>query len=176
MPVRLVAHAHAVYRVVRAGWPDPLDTSFSRDRGGRWNAPGSHRVLYTCCSLPVARAVAREALARAGVTVDDLQPAFRPILVEVAWRGQLVDVASAEGVSAAALPATYPRGTGYTVTQPLGRSWHEAGIAGVVCRSAALSRAGLDRWEGPHEPFGEAALFVDNTSSRPSIVRRHEEA
>ena len=74
MSERRFAHRHQpVYRVVRAGWEDPLDASFSRwwpDR--RWNI-ADFAALYCCCSEAVARAVAQDVLRVASVLLEDLQ-------------------------------------------------------------------------------------------------------
>ena len=35
-------------RVVDPDWADPLDASFSRSGGGRWNPPGAFAALYLC--------------------------------------------------------------------------------------------------------------------------------
>ncbi|MFN8558508.1 MAG: hypothetical protein U0531_14580, partial [Dehalococcoidia bacterium] len=54
----LVEHDHVpVFRVVRAGWPNPLDASFSHNQSNRWNPRGAFPALYTCCSPAVARAI-----------------------------------------------------------------------------------------------------------------------
>jgi len=42
-------------RVVDPAWADPLDASFSRRAGGRWNPPG-FAALYLCRDLETARA------------------------------------------------------------------------------------------------------------------------
>lgn len=129
-------------------------------------------MLYTCCSVAVARAVAVEALERAGLLLADLAPEYRPSLIELAWRGEVVDLISPGGIEAAGLPAGYPHQIRHGTTQPLGRAWHAEGLAGVVCRSASLARTGLLRWQGAHERFGEVAIFVANATARPALLRR----
>jgi len=170
----IMDHQHEpVYRVVRAAWADPLDTSFSRQRpDNRWNPPGEFGALYVCCSEPVARAVTLDILGFAGLVLDDLLPAVRPQLVEIGWSGPVVDVASAEGVAAAGFPASYPRGIAYGDTQPAAAVWHRAGREGVVCRSASLLRMGVREWSGPHERWSELAIFVANAARKPSLLRR----
>jgi RES domain-containing protein len=172
LSARVIAHGHVpIFRVVRAGWADPLDTGGARKHGGRWNPPKSFPVLYACCSVAVARAVARERLDHAGVVLDDLGPQALPQLVELAWKGTVVDLASADGLASAGLPLDYPRGVGHDRTQPLGQAWHGARRAGVLCRSATLGRAGFSAWQGPHEPFSEAAIFTGN-APKPRLLRR----
>jgi RES domain-containing protein len=169
---RSLHHRHVpLYRVVRARWGDPLDATQSQARGGRWNPPSSFPVLHACCSATVARALARERLDQAGVVLDDLQPDAMPQLVEIGWEGRVVDVVSAEGVAAAGLPPDYPRGVGHERTQPLGKSWHKARRAGVVCRSATLGRSAFSAWSGAHETFSEVAIFVDH-ARRPKLLGR----
>lgn len=56
--MQTVQHDHLpLYRIARAGWADPLDIEPGRRTGGRWNAANTHGVLYTCCSVAVARAI-----------------------------------------------------------------------------------------------------------------------
>lgn len=160
-------------RVVRAGWTDPLDASYSRagiDR--RWNT-GDFPALYCCCSEAVARAVARDIFWAAGVAqLSELQSAYRPQLVEIAWSGEVVDVASEEGVAAAGLPSSYPAGVERRATRQRAVDWHTDGAHGVVCRSASLHRMGLATWTGDHRPWGELAIWVGNARNEPELLRR----
>lgn len=171
----LVAHDHLpLLRVVQRGWAAPLDASHSHREGGRWNAPGAFAVLYASCSEAVARAITYERLDRAGVVLADLQPASLPQLVEIAWKGSLVDVFSKRGVAACGLSADYPEGTGYDRTRPLGAALAASGHPGLLCRSATLSRAGVRTWPADHRPWGEVALFV--ASARlPRLLRRRRD-
>ncbi len=171
MTPRLVLHRHRpLYRVVRAGWADPLDPGFSQRRPDRrWNT-AAFPALYCCCSPRVARAVARDLFRFAGVELEELAPAFRPRLVELAWWGRVVDVASARGVAAAGLPTSYPRGVEKEATRERAVEWHRAGAQGVVCRSASLARLGLAVWRGGHEPWSELAIYVENSDNRPRLL------
>ncbi len=171
MPV-LIQHEHEpLYRVVRAGWQEPLDTSYGRARGGRWNAPGSYDVLYTACSRRVARFVALDIFRMAAVTLEDLMPATRPALAEIAWQGPVVDAMSEHGLEVAGLPLHYPRAIGHETTQALARHWHDDGNEGVACRSASVARAGLEEWTEPHEPWSELAIFIANAGMQPALLR-----
>lgn len=174
---RSVAHTHEpIYRVVRAGWADSLDASFSqRAADNRWNT-FEFPALYCCCGLPTARAVTRDILRLAGVEVEDLQPAFRPRLVEVRWTGEVVDVVSAEGVASAGLPPSYPDGVSKVHTRRLATEWHSAGSQGVVCRSASLWRMGLTDWSGDCTRTGEIVLFVQNCRTPPAKVGHRDDA
>ena len=109
---RTVAHKHVpLCRVIRRGWADPLDTSYSQraSADNRWNTP-DFPALYCGCSERVSRAVARDIFRLAGIGFEDLQDAMLPQLVEIAWAGEVVDVASPEGVAAAGFPLDYPVG------------------------------------------------------------------
>lgn len=171
----LVDHEHLVYRVVRRGWRDPLDASFSQTRtSNRWNTP-RFPALYACCSEPVARGVAQDVFRLSGITVEDLQPDARPSLVEIAWSGRVVDVASAAGLAAAGFGADYPVGTTADLTQAAAARWHREGREGVVCRSASLARTGFADWTGPHMRWGELAIFPDNARQPPRRRRTRED-
>ena len=173
-PPRIVAHDHVpLCRVVRRGWTDPLDTSYSQrvSANNRWNTPG-FPALYCACSERVARAVVRDVFRLAGVELADLQEAMLPQLVEIGWTGQVVDVASAEGVLAAGFPPDYPAGIDKAQTRAAAEAWHATGAGGVLGRSASLLRAGLRAWDGPHESWSEIAVFVNNTPQRPAMLRR----
>jgi len=174
-PYRSSPHDHQpVYRVVRAGWPDPLDASFSqRALDNRWNTL-DFPALYCCCALEVARAVTRDILGFAGTEIEDLQPAYRPRLVEVEWSGEVVDLVSAEGVAAAGLPDSYPEGVSKRRTRELAEEWHERAAEGVVCRSASLHRLGVSDWSGGCRRVGELALFVDNCRVQPRRLRHQD--
>ena len=41
-----VRRGGACNRLAEPHWADPLDTSFTREHGGRWNAPGAFGMLY----------------------------------------------------------------------------------------------------------------------------------
>jgi len=172
---RRIAHRHQpFYRVVRAGWKDPLDASFSqRAPDNRWNGP-AYPVLYCCCSVRVARAIVRDLFALAGVELAELQPAYRPALVEIGWRGEVIDVASPQGVEAAGLPESYPEGVSRVQTRKAAALWHGQGAEGILCRSASLWRRGFSEWRGPHPPWAELALFVENCHRWPRLRSRRQ--
>jgi RES domain-containing protein len=171
----LTAVAGPLYRVVRAGWSDPLDATWSQTAGDRrWNT-ADFPALYCCRSLPVARAVTRDLLGLAGIEIDDLQPAYRPRLVEIGWEGELVDVATAPGVAAAGFPDAYPEGVDRAATRRAAVRWHRQGREGVACRSASLERLGFHDWTGPAERFSEAALFVETCRTPPRRVGHRDD-
>ena len=166
----------ALYRVVRAGWSDPLDATWSQTaRDRRWNLP-DFPALYCCLSLDVARAVTRDLLGFSGIELAELQPAFRPRLVEISWSGEVVDVATAAGVAAAGLPESYPDGVDRSATRRAAAAWHRQGREGVAGRSASLRRLGFSTWSGPPERFSEAALFVENCRMHPVRLGHRDDA
>jgi hypothetical protein len=168
----LIEHSHMVYRVVRQGWSDPLDASYSQTRtDNRWNTP-AFPALYACCSERVARAVTLDRFRLSGVELEDLHPDVYPALAEITWSGVLADVASAAGVIAAGFPVTYPTGVPTAETQTAATAWHAGGVEGVVCRSASLARFGFSEWKDPHQPWGEVAIFPQNAARAPRRRRK----
>ncbi|HEV7519020.1 MAG TPA: RES domain-containing protein [Thermoanaerobaculia bacterium] len=175
-PLRtLVLAGQVLYRVVRAGWSDPLEATWSQTaRDRRWNTI-DFPALYCCLSLDVARAITRDLLGLAGVELDDLQPAYRPRLVEIGWSGELVDVATAPGVAAAGFPGSYPEGVHRSDTRRAALRWYRQEREGVACRSASLHRLGLAKWTGAPERWSEAALFVDHCRTPPVRLGHHDD-
>jgi len=174
----LMDHDHVpLYRVVREDCADPLDCSSSRRRlnDSRWNTP-EFSALYCCCSEWVARAVTLDRLRLAGVELSDLQPGVRPQLVEVEWKGRVVDATSPDGVAAAGFDRDYPDGTRKEQTRRVATEWHATGAEGVVCRSAALQRRGSSHWSGAHQRWSEVAIFPDKAAVAPRVVRRRGDA
>lgn len=170
---RTFVHDHQpIYRVVRRGWSDPLDSSFSRRRDDRrWNTP-DFPALYCCCSEVVARDVTRDLLLEAAVEPEDLQPDLRPQLVEIGWRGEVVDVVTEEGVAEAGFPMDYPAGVVLADTQEAAKVWHQKAAEGVCCRSASVHRRGRASWSEEHEVFGEVAIYPDNAEEAPRLLSR----
>ncbi len=170
-------HTHLpIYRVVRKGREDPLDTSFSQRASGnnRWNTP-QFPALYCCCSERVARAVTLDVFRLAGMELTDLQPNAQPQLVELSWSGPVIDMVSPGGIHAAGFPADYPERVTKEQTRKAAATWHENGALGVVCRSASLSRQGFSNWIEPHPTWGELAVFVTNNPAQPRLLLRRED-
>jgi hypothetical protein len=117
----------------------------------------------------------RDVFRWAGIESADLQPAMLPQLVEINWTGDVVDVASPDGVAAAGFPPDYPVGIGKAQTRATAKTWHDSGAAGVVARSASLMRLGLRRWDGGHEDWSETTVFVNNSANRPTVRQRRNE-
>ncbi len=71
------------FRVADPDWQGPLDGSYSRTQGGRWNSPGSFPVVYLNATLSVARAFAKSHYEGLTYGFDDYKPSKLPILVAV---------------------------------------------------------------------------------------------
>ncbi len=157
------------FRVAERAWDDPLDPSFARLRGGRWNPPGSWRTLYLNEDLMTARLNVAGFAAQWPYEPEDLRGDTGPDLA-VATLPRRQDVADAhtpEGLDGLGLPTTYPVDTegelvGHRACQAIGVAVHNAGLRGVHCRSAHAA-AGAGR---------ELAWFPATTRSRATLVRR----
>jgi hypothetical protein len=169
--MRHVERAGTYMRVADPAWADPLDASFSRIRGGRWNPPAAFAALYLCRDVATARANARRLVDGQPFTFDDLLPERLPVLVETEVPDdRYVDGVSARGLAAVNLPATYPldgrgRAVGHKRCQAIGAAAWAAGERGVACRSAA-----------PGAPAGseELALFDRGLRLRRGRRQRFE--
>lgn len=144
--MRLCTVGGTYLRVFDPDWDDPLDSKHARRVGGRWNAPGSFRVLYLNESVSSARANAKRVMARQralGISVDMLEPSGLPALQRVAVpTGQAVDLVSAVGLRSAHLPVTYPfdvlgQPVEHAPCQAVGLMAFEAGHVGLRVRCAA---------------------------------------
>ncbi|NQV07543.1 RES family NAD+ phosphorylase [bacterium] len=138
---------HRWLRVADPGWGDPVDTSHASARGGRWNPPGSFRVLYCNEDIVTARLNTQAFLAGWPYEADDLRDAAAPVLVAVTLpRNQRVaDLHSPSGLRSMGLPPTYPLdGSGDLIDhdrcQPVGSDAYAHGLRGVRCRSARTPR------------------------------------
>jgi RES domain-containing protein len=130
------------YRVADPHWRDPLDASYSQQRGGRWNPPRSFAVLYLNRDVRTARALVRYRFRELPYGPELVRPEQAPVLVvtEVA-SDEYVDVVTEDGCIAVGLPATYPldeaaRPVSWAQCQPIGRRAWNVGERGIACRSA----------------------------------------
>jgi RES domain-containing protein len=152
------------YRVVDPSYLDPLDTSYSKAGGGRWNPAGEFGALYLCADFAVAAANVRFQFVGRAIKLFDLSPSARPELVTVDIpRLDVVDVVTADGVHALGLPPSYPNGVPWPPCQAIAREAYADGAAGVAARSNAEVTA--TSWVGE-----ELAVF-DTVSGLAQISR-----
>ena len=154
-------------RVAGATWTDPLDPSYAKAHGGRWNPPGSCDALYLNGDVLTARAQIRRMLQGSPVMEDDLDDSAPFVLVPatIPTLQRVADAASEAGLAALGLPVTYPKKrSGRAVPrvdcQLVGRAVRNGGLRGVWCRSAATPD-GIGR---------ELAWFPARPSSRAQAV------
>jgi RES domain len=130
-------------RVADPDWDNPLDGSYARDKGGRWNRPGSYPVVYLNQSLRTARLACVHKYRDLPYGPEDLDEAEAPVLVATdVPDGQHADCLSDAGLEGWGLPTTYPghpdgRPVNREECWPVGEAAHGAGLDGVACRSAA---------------------------------------
>ncbi len=125
------------FRVCDPSWTDPLDTSFAKRHGGRWNPAGSFGVLYLCATISVAAGNARRVYEGEIATLFDLLPEQRPDLQIIAVTPiRVVDAATDIGLQSLRLPLTYPVGVSWRPCQAIGKNAYGRGENGIACRSA----------------------------------------
>jgi len=150
------------FRVVEPDWIDPLDGSFARDRGGRWNARGSFAVVYLDRTIAAAAAYVRHKHRGKPWQVEHLDPG--PDLVETdVPEGDFVDIVTGAGIGAAGLPEIYPDGADWAMCAPIGQQAFDAGHPGIACRSAS--------WSAP-AGAEELAWFQRDGANLPLVARR----
>lgn len=158
---------HLWLRVADPGWADPLDPTYAREKGGRWNPPGSFDTLYLNQDLSTARAQIVKLLEGWPVEPDDLDTGFDLVSAALPRNQVVADGHTGEGLTALGLPLSYPRyrtgrPVGHEVCRPVGATVHEAGLRGVHARSAATSD-GSGR---------ELAWFPAREKSKARLVER----
>ena len=146
-----IPDAHVWWRIADPAWLDPLDTSYARGRGGRWNPPDSFPVLYLNEDMLTARLNLSTFVAHWPYEPEDLRDETGPVLVGCALpRRQIVcDAYTVAGLRAAGLPETYPLDgdrvpVAHARCQRIGERVKKAGLRGVRARSAQ-SRDGAGR-------------------------------
>jgi RES domain len=147
---KTVRRGGAYNRLAEPAWTDPLDTSYSKARGGRWNPPGAFGALYLNRDIRVARLRVEHALADHPYCIDDLDEAELHDLVELdvasrAWLNCISD----GGLKAVGLPVSYPRHRNgrpveHPTCQPIGQAAFKEGLPGVACLSAARGATTAD--------------------------------
>jgi RES domain len=166
---KTVRRGGAYNRLAEPGWTDPLDTSYSKARGGRWNPPGAFGALYLNRDVRVARLRVEHALAGQPYGVDDLDEAELHDLVELevleqAW----LDCVSDGGLAAVGLPVSYPRHPNGSAVEhpecrPIGQAAFDEGMPGLACRSAARGAAIADE---------ELAVFAPDGAPKVTMTGR----
>lgn len=157
---------HEWWRIADPGWDNPVDPTFAQQRGGRWNAPGSHPTLYLNEDVVTARMNMELFSAKWPFEPQDLRPEHAPVLVGVTLpRNQTVaDAHTPNGLASLGLPSTYPidaanEAVSHDVCQAIGGVVHQAGFRGMRCRSAT-------------SPLGEGrelAWFPATSRSRATV-------
>ena len=147
MRFRHVRRGGRYLRVADPAWARPLDGRYARDRGGRWNPPGSFPVVYLFGAIDVARSFVLARFEGLPYSAFDLRVESGPDLVETEIRpDRFVDVVTDEGCRAAGLPVTYPRTSRgglvpHERCRPIGLAAWDQGEAGIACRSATARPA-----------------------------------
>ncbi len=161
---RTVRRGGSYNRLAEPAWADPLDTSYSRARGGRWNPPGSFGVLYLNRDVRTTRLQVQHRLSGHPYGVEDLDEAEQHDLVdiEVAER-EWLDCVTAAGLEAVGLPVTYPRHRNgrpvrHANCQPVGRAAFDDGRPGVACHSAATGASPIDEELGVFDRDMDASV------------------
>ncbi|MBC5798652.1 MAG: RES family NAD+ phosphorylase [Candidatus Eremiobacteraeota bacterium] len=168
--MRVIGRGGTYLRVAKPEWTNPLDTSFSKVAGGRWNPPTEFGALYLNRTLDVAAANARWQHRGRAIGLFDLQLDRRPILISLdVPLSRTLDVVTDLGLRGLRLPSTYPYGIGYERCRPIGRRARNAGLAGVACRSSAESTG--TRWLGEELAwFDHAPRLSENAPRLPFHV------
>lgn len=166
LPVGL-PDGHEWLRVADPAWEDPLDSAFARERGGRWNPPGSFDTLYLNEDLATARAQVTKLLEGTPVEPEDLDAGFDLVVATLPRSQAVADARTRAGLEEMGLPATYPRHrngrpVGHEICQPLGQEACDAGLRGVYARSAATGDG----------TGSELAWFPALKTSRARLVER----
>lgn len=149
--VEKLRNAQGWLRVADPNWLDPLDPSFARQAGGRWNPPGSFATLYLNEDLDTARAQVTALLAGSPVDPEDLDPGFDLVVAALPRDQDVADAISDEGLDALELPVSYPRHRNgrpvrHEDCQSVGQMVHDLGLRGVHARSAVLDRGKELAW------------------------------
>lgn len=128
-------------RVADPDWVDPLDWSHAQERGGRWNAPGTHGALYLNANVTTARMQVERMLAGTSVRLEDLDDdAYVLVAATLPARQNSADAVSSEGLRALGLPSSYPRTSAGREIAPgvcheVGETAKAARLRGIWCRS-----------------------------------------
>jgi RES domain-containing protein len=162
---RTVRRGGPYYRVVAPEWIDPADTTYSKQRGGRWNPAGEFGALYLNATTQVAAANARAQHSGHAIKLFDLLPEARPELVT--FEVPMVDVVDActpIGIAALGFAENFPYGVTWPPCQAIGRETHMNALAGVAARSNAEATGTAS--------VGEELALFEEVAVGPSRARR----
>lgn len=165
-----VRRGGACNRLAEPHWADPLDTTFSKQHGGRWNAPGSYGVLYLNATEQMARLQVEHKLAGHPYGIEDLDPAEQHDLVEVnVTETDALDLVSDKGLQAVGLPVSYPldaagRPVEHAQCHRVGQAAYDEPLPAIACRSAVTGAAADDE---ELAVFDHHAGIVTQTGRRP---------
>jgi hypothetical protein len=157
--------------VASSDWVNPLDPSWAGRPGGRWNPPGSFPTLYINADVPTAQLQIERLCEGMPFTSEDLaDDTYILVLLRLPASQRAADAASAEGLAALGLPASYPLDSDgkrmeRAVCQPIGAQVRGLRLNGVWCRSAA-STDGRGR-ELAWFPAGTRAAAAQPRRKRP---------
>ncbi len=169
MRTESLPEGHRWWRIARADLAGPTRPDLARDRGGRWNPPGSFPTLYFNEDQATARVNLRRFIAGWPYEPEDLRDDTGPVLVgaflpprPAGRRGPL-----ALRTPRGRVASTYPhddagRLIAHDRCQRIGAAAKERGLRGVRCRSA-------------NAPLGagrELAWFPATARSRAQLVAR----
>lgn len=146
-------------------WIDPADTSYSKERGGRWNTTGEFGALYLNATLQVAAANARAQHSGRAIKLFDLLPEARPELAT--FEIPIVDVldaCTADGVASLGFANNFPYGVSWPACQLIAHQAHAAGLDGIAARSSAEANATAS--------IGEELAVFEEVIVGPSQTRR----
>lgn len=166
---RTIRRGGAYNRLADPWWTDPLETSYSKEHGGRWNPPASFGVLYLNRDLRMARLQVRHKLRGQPYGVEDLDEAAQHDLISLEVRvREWLDCITVAGLDAVGLPAAYPRHPNgrplrHADCQPIGRAAFADGRPGIACRSAADGATPTDE---------ELAVFDRGTDTGVQMTSR----
>ncbi len=136
--MKFIRRGGVYFRVCDPEWVSPLDTSFNKKWGGRWNPPGKFGLLHLNATIRVAAANARKHFEDEIHTLFDLRPQYRPVLYDVAVRrSEFVDCVTDQGLRDVGLRARYPENTSWLRTRGVGIRAHQNNEDGIASRSAA---------------------------------------
>lgn len=156
-------------RLAEPDWTDPLDTSYSQARGGRWNAPGAFACLYLNDTVAEARIQVLHKLAGLPYGPEDLDPDQQHDLVRVEIpTARYLDCVTDAGLALVGLPRTYPRygnnrPVGHHACQRVGQQAWANDLPGIACRSAAAGAAKTNE---------ELCFFARSDHPRPTVTGR----